>query len=410
MEEKKKPSKVMIIFLVMLVLFLALVGGSAFYANKTLFESNSTNNKKEPVNTTEPDTNETNETTEPETDNVVYEDNKVTYDRCANSFKKVFTYEDYLVCQNTDYEKYENTDNDLDSLWTKYYVVNNKTKTLFAAYNFTKEDESDAGSVDTINYYFIAYEDDDNDEAPYVRGMFSLNNEKVLVGFSDYSCQFHSDDREVVCNNVDATMVQEHASDTAYFGLVSLKDYSYILNVEYESMYELGNNFMVGKKNKYGLYTNEGKKLLDVKYDYLGYNDYIGYVGIIGNNVELYNTKLEKQDLSNKSLKDVFKEAYSKFNQEKENDEDYLFMQGADSYYWTVGSSMRIHNISEPFDLNNENNYRYKYTGNKYEGEQLVINSHCTYNYIYVIQNNKAYKIDSKEIYKPQTDSDAFCF
>ena len=58
-------------------------------------------------------------------------------------------------------------------------------------------------------------------------------------------------------------------------------------------------------------------------------------------------------------------------------------MQTADSYFWTIGSAMSIHNMSEPFDSNGET-YRYKYVGTKYTGEQLVIYSHCGLSFIYV--------------------------
>ena len=71
----------------------------------------------------------------------------------------------------------------------------------------------------------------------------------------------------------------------------------------------------------------------------------------------------------------------------------------ANSYYWTVGSEMQYTDISKEIDKK-DNDFRYIYTGNKYSGNQLIINSTCMNknSYIYVISNNTVDKILNNEL------------
>lgn len=387
-EKKKGTSKIVIIFFVIMILGLCFV-----FFKDDIFK------KKNPI-------------IGPQAH--VDSDFKVTYSIVTNYYEKVFAKDDFAVYLNTDYDLFKENEvtGEYARLWTKYYVVNKQTQTIYSSYLITKADEK---KTEGDNYYFIVYEDDNIDEAPFVRGIFNVKNQKMLMGYSDYSCQFHSDDSINSCENVYATMVTSNAGDTANRGIISLEDYSTIIKPEYFSIVEINDNFLVStKNNKSGLFNNKGKKLLDVNYDYIGYNDYIGYIAIKGNDIELYNTKFEKQEVGNTTLKDLFTEAYAKYESEHKNDDDfknYLFFEIADSYFWSIGSAMQIHNLNEPFDRNeDQTEYRYRYIGKKYKGEQLVINSLCTEKYIYVIQGTKAYKITRDEIFSKQSDDNSYCF
>ncbi len=413
-EENNSNNKTRNIIIIAVIVLLLLVGCFFVFKDKIL-KTNEDNTTIENNTTKEniPDVDENTNITED--NNITIDENKtsqnemnepepeqMTFDYCTKYFKKLFSKGDYTVYENPKVtEEFVDTE-DGGILYNKYYVVNTKTKDIFDTLPF-KIDSEDEGYSN--NYYlFLPYEDDENVK-DNTKGMFNIKNKQLISGYNDYSCQFHSDVSSYLCDNNETTMVSNYTENESTFGLISLKDFSIILKAEYSSMYEIGNYFLVSKNNKSGIYDKKGNKVLDVTYDYLGYSEYLGYIGIKGNDIEYYNTKLEKQDLSNTSLKDLYKTAYEKSKGEIE----YLFLATADSYFWTVGTSMRIQNMNEPFDKS-DSNYRYKYTGSKYSGEHLVINSLCSENYIYVIEDNKAYKINKDEIYAPEDEDGSFCF
>lgn len=405
-ENNSNNNKTRNIIIIAVIVLLLLVGCFFVFQDK-LFKNNENNTTRENIPDVEENTNIT------EDDNITIDENKtsqkemsepeqMTFDYCTKYFKKLFSKGNYAVYENPKVtEEFVDTE-DGGILYNKYYVVNTKTKDIFDTLPF-KIDSEDEGYSN--NYYlFLPYEDDEN-VIDKTRGMINIKNKQLISGYNDYSCQFHSDESYWLCGNNETTMISNNNSNNSVFGLISLNDFSVILKAEYSSMNEIGNYFLVSKNNKSGIYDKKGNKVLDVTYDYLGYSEYLGYIGIKGNDIEYYNTKLEKQDLSNISLKDLYKTAYEKSKEKI----DYLFLATADSYYWTVGTSMRIQNMNEPFDKS-DSDYRYKYTGSKYSGEHLVINSLCTENYIYVIEDNKAYKIDKNEIYEPEDEDGLFCF
>ena len=133
-----------------------------------------------------------------------------------------------------------------------------------------------------------------------------------------------------------------------------------------------------------------------------------------GDVVEYYNTRLVKQSIQEDTLKNAYKTALENYNKKnKEEKLDYLELMMADSYNWSVGTNMKIHTMSEPFDKDSDGLYRYKYKGKNITGEQLVIYSTCfggSDEFIYVINGNKATKITSKELDIPNDEDGNFCF
>ena len=378
-------TKILVIFIVVLIVGFI---GATFLFNFILDKKNE-KYKFRPV-----DSNVTNET------EINFD---VTYSDCLYTYKKVFSQGDYSVFLNNNYDKTSNEDKEEHAeKWTKYYVLNTKKKILYSTFKFDNDNSSE---ID--NYLFRDYENPETNI-----GMFNLSTEKIIDGYDDYSCAFHSDTTTKKCDNTETTIISKEDNEKIYFGLLSLKSYSPVLRAEFDYINEIDNNFLVSQNNKSGLISSTGEKKLDIKYDYLGYNKYLGYIAISGNNLEVYDTKLDKVDLNTTPLNELYETAYTKYTaEEKENPDKYLFFANASSYYWSVGSAMQLHNLSEPFDAKEDNptEYRYKYTGKKFKGEQLVINSLCNDKFIYVIQKNKATKIAAKEINTPN-DEEGYCF
>ena len=433
MEENKIPNKPFSykkIFIILIAFTFLLFVGSYFYFIQ--FEYGNVEYDDEEIDEEEGfeevetnsnvEGNETNETTNPETD--LSEITQSDIDYYKSKLSKVFSYKNYDVY----YDKCVGTGKDRDFEFVRhnfglggcyddsdegsYFVFNNNTNSMSQATMSSKYLPEKNNYVDSNIYFFLGFDDDSSNELD--RGIFDIKKQIINDEYDDYSCGFHSDESSSICDNSNTMIVRKYSNNGEDFALLSLDDYSLILNQEYSSITEIGKNFLVKKNNKYGLYSSSGKSLLDVKYDYLGYNSFLGYIGIIGDSIEYYNTDLVKQDLSKINLENAYTSAYNQYKKYIDSSDvneydKYLSMATAESYFWTEGSAMQIHNINEPFDLEGTE-FRYKYTGKKYSGKQLVINSHCTSRYIYVIQNNKAYKIDSSEIYLPDSDNESFCF
>ena len=87
-----------------------------------------------------------------------------------------------------------------------------------------------------------------------------------------------------------------------------------------------------------------------------------------------------------------------------------LTLTTPESWYWTVESAMGIYDISKPFDYDpNDDVYSLKYTGKDFTGEKLIIRSVCqNTNYLYVFEDNKAYKINDKDLEEGSSSDNCF--
>ena len=226
-----------------------------------------------------------------------------------------------------------------------------------------------------------------------VIGLMNTNTKRILVGYEDYSCSFHSDVSFMTCPDNKTTMISKYNDVTKKNerGIISINSLRTIIEPTYEEISDLSDTdyFLVYKNGKNGLMNNKGKTVIDLKYDYLAYNKYLGFISVADNVIELLDDDLNKV---NKDIKSVFDEAIKKYNSDaikNDLDQNKLFMIEANSYYWTVGSEMQYTDISKEIDKK-DNDFRYIYTGNKYSGNQLIINSTCMNknSYIYVISNN----------------------
>ena len=381
-EKNNKKKNIFIALIIFVILVLVSFLGYYIYTNVISNKNEDDNmNKTETSNSIDKIQNSDviNDSNTDETNDEI----NLTYESCIKNYEKLFSKDDYEVYKNNDNKNVE------------YYVVNNKIKKVTTALKFyTKESDE---KVDNY-YYFTDYENGDS-----IVGMLNIKDKILTSGLSDYSCEFHSDVSAYICENSDTIIVKDEL-----YGIMSLKDFSIILKPEYDSIYEVGKYFLVSKNGKNGLVNSDGKYLLNIEYDYLGYNSYIGFIGIKGSEIFVYNEKIEKQNISNTSLLKLYNSAYKKYyNENSAAAEESLFLSIADSYFWTVGSKIQVHNLSKPFDQD-EDSYAYKYIGNEYNTDELVINSVCSKNYIYVIEDNKAYKIPDKDI-KEGTNTNS-CF
>jgi hypothetical protein len=176
-------------------------------------------------------------------------------------------------------------------------------------------------------------------------------------------------------------------------------------------MYNFAEYFLVRSNDKYGLIDSKGKEILKIEYDYIGADKYLGILAIKGNDIEVYDEKLNSVDLTQNPIKTWYETALKDTNDaDPKNKVDSLTLAIPNSWYWTVASDLGIYDISKPFDYDSsENSYSYKYTGKEYTGEKLILRSICqNTNYLYVIEDNKAYKIDKKDL-KEGTNGGA-CF
>lgn len=401
MENNNSNNKGLIIVIVCLVV-IALTGGVYLLMDKDNKLDNLVNNTDEELDDEEFDDELVDEEYEDEESNNTSIESKV----CYSSYNKVFSSNGFTIYKNPNY-KGEEDDGTMNS---EYCLINDKTGATFVAYKFYRNSETST-STKIDNYFFFGDADEDED-----RGIFNLSTKKLMSGLGDYSCEMHTDESAYDCEHSYTTIVAKYLKDDLRtYGVISLSDYSTILPIEYNVITEDDNgNFLVSKNNKYGLYSSAGKELFKVEYDYLGFNEYLGYITIKGDVVEYYNTRLVKQSIQEDTLKNAYKTALENYNKKnKEEKLDYLELMMADSYNWSVGTNMKIHTMSEPFDKDSDGLYRYKYKGKNITGEQLVIYSTCfggSDEFIYVINGNKATKITSKELDIPNDEDGNFCF
>ena len=398
---------------------------------------------------------ETNKTNTEKEVNIVYKDESEINDNDINIIdNKSFKANDNLdvnieniciieqlknICSNFNTDKYNNTflvvsDNKIVNGYTKilkdkkytiynameYYKNNAKKVHTFGNYDYyelddnyvlvnTKDNSSHIASQ-SQNGKLVAYNIfKDDDEEEYV-GIFTKNHLDMLTGYDSYSCYMHTDSTFETCRVNEATIVQKNKN----FGVISLTDFNTIIPVEYSFIFEIDNgNYLVEKNNKEGIISKTGEVLLDVSYDYVGFNKELGYIAIKGNNIEYYDTKLVKQELNDNTLSNLFDSKLKVINDNVKKiytSEDFLFnsinISNANSYNYTGGSIITKQNINEPYYDNNvekkNNNYRFKYTGSKYKGTQLMIfdvyDGCYKKPYIYVIDGTKVNIINSNEI------------
>ena len=305
-----------------------------------------------------------------------------------------------------------------------YYVVdttNNNYYYAMPALNYGR-------GYSKYYYNFLKY-DDDGDKT---FGIIDIKDNNIILGYDYYSCEFHSDSTINMCNNEVNTIVEKDGKK----GVVLLKDSSLVLDVKYDNIAEdINGNFIVESNGKYGIFSSTGKALLDAKYDYIGLNEGIGYICITGEYVDYFDNKLNKKTFSLSELEKSYKKELDRknkieldnYNTHKENfseppEEEYVLdLANADSFYWSSGSILVKHNINEPFYTNSSEKedgaYRFKYLGTRFSGEKFVIYSIYNACYknnpvMYILDNDKAYKIDKKDI-DPNISKDgsgAFCF
>ena len=362
-----------------------------------------------------------------ETDNVSLE--------TFNNYKSSFT----LLFKDGDYEIYKDncsSDNSIDDIckytskdenkkYDAYYGLNTKTNTFYNTIAESKNPNSN-------NYYKLVNSNDEN-SSDYNLPLVNIKDKIVIDGYYNLSCSFHSDIQFDTCNKSDTILaINADEKEGTYgkstkYGLVSLKDKSKILDINYDYVSEDENgNFLVEKYNKMGLYSSTGEVLLNLDYDYIGYNEYFGYITIKGEDVKIYDNNINLMNISEREFRNIYTKILNETNEcnkTKENSEkvNNLYLTNPDSNLWSSGSILTIQDITDPYYDDDaekeEDNYRFKYIGKSYTGDKIIIYSMFKGCYsqplMYVIDNNKAYKIDPKEIdIKKDEDGNnaAFCF
>ncbi len=318
------------------------------------------------------------------------------YDFYKNNLDRVFTKDNYAIYRDIN-NKLKIDEEDADKV---YLVIDTDEKAKFEVLK--------ANNSDNIYEFLVDCS---------ILGIFDVKNKLLTDKYREYSCNFHSDIQLDICDK-DVTIIGKwfgaDNSDTAdeKFGLFSLKTFETTVEPMYDNIVKIGENFVVINKGKHGIINKAGEEVIKIEYDYIGWDKYLGYLFIKGDEVELYSNTLQKIDLSDKTIKDYYEKAIQDTNNNLKKGEskvDYLSLTTAESWYWTAGSELGIFNISEPFDNDDvEESYSFKYTGKEYSGDKFILKSKCTDTYMYVIEGNKAYKIDKKDIKDGPGDTSCF--
>ncbi len=216
----------------------------------------------------------------------------------------------------------------------------------------------------------------------------------------------------ISCNGNDITMCSNNTlifkkdtKNTSNFGVIYVDPdadaegkFIVKINLDYGGISYIGNNtYLVKDKesNKYGVVNLDGTVKLDVKYDYVGYNNRIGYVTIRNGKVVVFDNNFNER---NRSLEDIYDDL------DKGNN-NYILLKTVNSYYDNSDSYLTSFNISNSFnrvtDGKTTNDY-IRYLKDDLSGEKLVIldsygvcyNGHS----MYVIENNNSTKIDNKSV------------
>lgn len=293
--------------------------------------------------------------------------------------KSVFTKGNYTF--------YENIYSDEDSKGFDYIIIDSKEHRKYDTYKFNDSDSL---------YIMLAGDS--------LTGIFDVNKKLINTDYSEYSCEFHSDIQTTPCSS-EITMVAKSFKDSndeyyEKFGLFDLKNFKTIVEPKYDSMYNFTDYFLVKNNNKYGIIDSKGKEILKIEYDYIGADKYLGILAIKGNDIEVYDEKLNAIDLTQNPIKTLYESALKDTNDaDSKKKAESLTLAMPESWYWTLESDLGIYDINKPFDYDSsDGTYSLKYTGNKYSGKQLILRSVCTGPFMYVIEDNKAYKIDKKDL------------
>lgn len=272
-----------------------------------------------------------------------------------------------LVFSSGDYQVYKNKKRNF------YYALNTLDNTLYFARN---------GGVDgnPSDLYLLMIKDSEE-----IFGVFTLDNKTIVTGYEDYSCKMHTDIQTYSCSK-DVTIVRT----SEYYGLMSLKTGTLLLDPVYSKISMIDNgNFIVEQEGYSYLFSSNAEQLITESFNYIGYNKDFGYITILNDNIDLYDTSLAKQDLS---------ELETKYNSASQNN-GFVSLSSTHSYDYSGGSKLIKTNINEEYSAEGVN---FKYTGSKYTGEHYVIFDQYSACYqtpkIYVIDDNKANLLSSKEV------------
>ena len=268
-----------------------------------------------------------------------------------------------------------------------YYLLNNKNDKLYYPINMYSSSENEYDSKDY--YLILEYEEESSDE---IFGLLDIKHKKILNGYEDYSCGYHSDVSSVLCKGNKTTLLKD---DNDKFGIYSFDDSKIILPVEYNTIYNVDlNKYLVEKDDKYGIINEKMEYLFKLEYDFIGFNEDIGYILIKDNDVKLYDKNLKEKNVN--ELTQLYDNAL------KNNEGNYIQLDNSNSYYWFSGSYFVKANISKKFNFNNDSESYFKYTGSKLSGEKLIIYDQygaCNKNAkLYVIDGNKVVIVNSNEI------------
>ena len=244
------------------------------------------------------------------------------------------------------------------------YVVNNRTNEKYEIYSNFQSIIYDSGEVEGL--YIILGE----------KGIGIYNdNDKVFINpeYSDVSCMGHTGEDYTVCTtNGDLTLLSTNDS----MKLVSVKTGNILISGD--KIHELSNGkFVVKKGDIESIYDDTAKELL--KANYIGYSNEIGYIAIENDKVSVYDDNFKKISLPS-ITKDVLVE---------KNEHNIL----------VAGDALL------KLDINN--NKYIKYNGNE-TGTKTILMDICGKGYAYIIDNDKATKLNNVE-FKDYVDSSDFC-
>lgn len=374
MEEKNSDSKTMIIVLSIVIIVLVAIVIKMSY-NKYYVDNSKLNND------------------EGHGTNII-NDNEISIEE--NAFLNNYgIYLDYMFAVDK-YKVYKKKNGGNEKEDEKYIEL---TSTYYLFDENKMYETIDVSTSDKMsNNYFLICDSSylmEEDSSEEILGMLDLKSKKIISGYEDYSCGFHSDVSASLCKGDKTTLVQDKDGK---FGIYSFADSKIILPIEYDTIYnnKIG-KYLIEKNGKYGLIDDKMNYLLKLEYDYIGYNDKIGYIIIKNTDIKLLNDNLE--EISIDKLNGLYDSALIKDDEIKHNVVD---IDNSNSYFWSSGSYLIKANISNAVHVNGDEESYFKYNGSTFSGDQLFIYDQygaCNdKSKIYVINNNKVSIINSEEI------------
>ena len=232
------------------------------------------------------------------------------------------------------------------------YLINNRTR---EKYEIVINLENISYDVSEIKGLYVI-----RSEKGY--GIYN-ENEKLFIEpkYMDVSCLGHSDESYHVCTiNSDMTIL----TDDNNMKLINLKNGKEVLSGE--KIRELPNGkFIVKKDNNEIIYNINLKEFL--KANYIGYSEQIGYITITNNEYNVYDEEFKKIDLP-----DINQETIILTN------DNNIFVEG---------------DVIAKIDI--KNNKYFKYDGDEVSGTKVVLVDPCREKNTYILENNKAIKLDN---------------